>query len=162
MIFNEKNYNIQINNHTFSGIIFATQNILLQNMTNINKISIPFFIGYLLMIVGAVLRIIDNKYSVFVFGAGVVINLIFRFLLLPRADDKRIRRLNNQQFFVAVFLILTCYLMWLDKSFWIMKSIWIGKNTWVITLIISAVIDLWLTFRYPEIDTSNQTQDTRY
>jgi len=114
------------------------------------KLNIPFFIGYLLLIAGAVLRIMDNKFGVYVFGAGVVINLIFRFLLLPRTTDKRIKRLNNQQFFVAVFLILTCYLMWIDKNFWLMKSIWIGKNSWVVTLILSAVIDLWLTFRYPK------------
>jgi len=115
--------------------------------------SILFFIGYLLLVVGAVLRVMDSKFSVYVFGAGVAINLIFRFLLLPRQTDKRIRRLNNQQFLVAVFLVLTCYLMWIDKSFWLMKSIWIGKNYWVITLIVSAIIDLWLTFRYPEEDT---------
>jgi len=114
------------------------------------KLNIPFFIGYLLLIAGAVLHIIDNRFSVYVFGAGVVINLIFRFLLLPRQTDKRIRRLNNQQFFVAVFLILTCYLMWINKNFWLMESIRIGKNSWVVTLILSAVIDLWLTFRYPE------------
>ena len=126
-------------------------------MTN-KKTYIPFFIGYLLLIAGAVLHILNSGFSVYVFGAGVAINLFFRFLLLPRQTDKRIRRLNNQQFLVAVFLILTCYLMWIDKSFWLMKSIWIGKNNWIITLIVSAVIDLWLTFRYPEedkLDTSN-------
>lgn len=105
------------------------------------KLSIPFFIGYLLMIAGAVLQVFNNEFSVYVFGVGVAINLIFRFLLLPRQVDKRVRRLNNQQFFVAVFLIITCYLMWVeDKTY---------KSYWVITLIISAVIDLWLTFRYP-------------
>ena len=115
------------------------------------KLNIPFFIGYLLLIAGSVLHIINNKFSVYVFGAGVAINLIFRFLLLPKQTDKRIRRLNNQQFFVAVFLILTCYLMWLNKD-WTVESIRIGKNSWVITLIISAIIDLWLTFRYPTAD----------
>jgi len=119
------------------------------------KLSIPFFIGYLLLILGAVLHVLDNEFSVYVFGTGVVINLIFRFLLLPRQTDKRIRRLNNQQFIVAVFLILTCYLMWIDKSFWLTKSIWVGKSSWIITLIVSAIIDLWLTFRYPKTDTSD-------
>jgi membrane-associated HD superfamily phosphohydrolase len=104
------------------------------------KISIPFFIGYLLILIGTVLYIINNNYSVYVFCAGVIINLIFRFLLLPQQVDKRIRRLNNQQFFVAVLYILTGYAMWADKTYW------------VITLVISALIDLWLTYRYPKTD----------
>jgi len=111
-------------------------------MTKLQKISIPFFIGYLLLIAGAVLHIMNNEFSVYIFGTGVAINLIFRFLLLPKQTDKRIRRLNNQQFLVAVFLIITCYLMWVDDKAY--------KSYWVITLIISAIIDLWLTFRYPE------------
>jgi len=111
-------------------------------MTN-KKESIPFFIGYLLLIAGAVLHIINNEFSVYIFGAGVAINLIFRLLMLPRQLDKRIRRLNNQQLIVAVLLVITCYLMWIETE----KTAY--KSYWVITLIISAVIDLWLSFRYP-------------
>ena len=111
------------------------------------KYSMPFFAGYLLLIVGAILHIFDNEFGVYVFGAGVVINVIFRFLLLPRQADKRIRRLNNQQFLVAVSLVATCYLMWQKKAY---------GSYWVITLIISAIVDLWLTFRYPDAEEKNE------
>ncbi|MDR3327282.1 MAG: hypothetical protein LBT04_04025 [Prevotellaceae bacterium] len=101
--------------------------------------SIPFFVGYLLLIAGAILHIFGSvRVGFYVFGVGVVCNLTFRFLLLPKSDDKRIRRLNKQQFFLAVLLIFTGYAMYAKYS------------AWIVPLLIFAIIELWLTFRYPK------------
>jgi hypothetical protein len=107
------------------------------------KYSIPFFIGYLLIIAGAVcvlakvdILFLRHQIGFYIFCAGAVLNSIFRYLLLPHSDNKKVRRLNTQQLFIVLLLLAAGYMMF--------------KNTasWVIPLLICAVIDLWLSFRY--------------
>ncbi|MDR1543972.1 MAG: hypothetical protein LBS50_06115 [Prevotellaceae bacterium] len=107
------------------------------------KLFLPFFCGYFLIIIGALLCMLNinfglEKTGFWIFCAGALLNIIFRFLLLPRSENKRIRRLNNQQFLIVILLVITGYLMWIEN------------NAWVISLLVCAVVEFWISFRYSE------------
>ncbi|MDR0830239.1 MAG: hypothetical protein LBN95_09060 [Prevotellaceae bacterium] len=108
------------------------------------KYSLPFFFGYFLIIASAVIFIFNlapeqPEIAFYVFCAGATLNIVFRFFLLPRSDNKRIRRLNNQQFFVAILFIGAGYMLFETM------------NSWIVPLFLAAVIDVWLSFRYEKI-----------
>lgn len=100
--------------------------------------AIPFFVGYAMVIIAALLYILNWEYAVYLFGAGAFISAIGRLVLLPRTPDKRIRRLNNQQLYCILLQALTVYLMWTNHS------------AWIIPLILNAFLDIWISYRYPK------------
>ncbi len=99
---------------------------------------IGFGIGYLLLILGAIVHISGAKMGFYIFGVGTLINTLFRVRLLPKSDDIRIRRLNNQHFIIVLALLATAYLMYANHS------------AWAVPLLIAGVIELYLTYRYPK------------
>lgn len=99
-----------------------------------------FTIGYAVLIAGAIIHIFGIKVGFYMFGVGVLLNTIFRIKLLPRSTDRRIRRLNGQQFIVVAFFIVTAYLIYTQHS------------AWALPLFIAGVIDFYLTYRYPKAD----------
>ena len=100
------------------------------------KTMIPFVVGYISIIAGALLHIFEWQWSVWLFGAGVVLSIVSRMLSLPKTNDRRIRRLYGQLFFGALCLMGSTYLMY------------IGHNAWVLPLLITSFIDVWVSFRW--------------
>lgn len=109
-------------------------------MNTKKNIGFPMFsIGYITLIISVMLYIFsDFNFSVYTFAVGVVLTIIGRFLTLPSPDNFRIKRLNNMLALGALLLVGTAYLMFIDN------------NAWAITLTISAFIDIFTTYRYPD------------
>lgn len=105
---------------------------------NKKQVNIGFFIGYTLVIIGVVAYILNFQAGFYILGVGVLINTVFRLRMLPKSEDRRIRRLNNQHFIVVACFIATAYLMYQNHS------------AWALTLLISGIIDFYLTYRYPK------------
>lgn len=105
-----------------------------------NKIGFPLFVvGYIILIASVLVFIFsDLRFAVYSFSVGVVLTIVGRFLTLPSPDNFRIRRLNNILAVGALLLAGTAYLMF------------INNNAWAITLTISAFIDIFTTYRYPD------------
>ena len=99
------------------------------------KTFIPFALGYVCVIAGALLHIFEWQWSVWLFGAGAVLAIISRMLSLPKTDDRRVRRLYGQLFLGALCLIGSAYLMY------------IGHGAWVLPLLLTSFIDVWVSFR---------------
>jgi len=70
--------------------------------------------------------------------AGVVLNVVGRVMTLPKTDDFRVKRLNNLLALSSVFLVAAAYFMFT------------GKAACIAFILISAFIDLWVTFRMPK------------
>ena len=99
------------------------------------KTFIPFALGYVCVIAGALLHIFEWQWSVWLFGAGAVLAIVSRMLSLPKTDNRRVRRLYGQLFIGALCLLGSTYLMY------------IGHNAWVLPLLITSFIDVWVSFR---------------
>ena len=99
------------------------------------KSFIPFAVGYVCIIAGALLHIFEFSWSVWLFGAGTVLAIVSRMLSLPKTNDRRVRRLYGQLFIGALCLLGSTYLMY------------IGHNAWVLPLLITSFIDVWVSFR---------------
>lgn len=108
------------------------------------KYGFPLYaIGYVVIIV-AVIGFIFNPigslfaYIPYLFSIGATLSIIGRVLSLPQSDDFRVRRLNNMLAVSAVLIIGSAYLMFK------------GENLCILTLFISAFIDIYTSFRYPK------------
>ena len=108
------------------------------------KYGFPLYaIGYIIIII-AVIGFIFNPisslstYIPYVFSAGATFSIIGRILTLPQSDDFRVRRLNNMLAVSAILIIVSAYLMFK------------GENVCILTLFISAFIDIYTSFRYPQ------------
>lgn len=108
------------------------------------KYGFPLYAtGYVVIIV-AVIGFIFNPigslfaYIPYLFSIGAALSIIGRVLTLPQSDDFRVRRLNNMLAVSAVLIIGSAYLMFK------------GENLCILTLFISAFIDIYTSFRYPK------------
>jgi hypothetical protein len=108
------------------------------------KYGFPLYaIGYIIIIV-AVVGFIFNPigslfaYIPYLFSIGATLSIIGRILTLPQSDDFRVRRLNNMLAVSAILIIGSAYLMFK------------GENLCILTLFISAFIDIYTSFRYPK------------
>ena len=108
------------------------------------KYGFPLYaIGYIVVII-AVIGFIFNlvaslvSYIPYIFSVGAAFSIIGRLLILPQSDDFRVRRLNNMLAVSAVLVLVSAYLMFK------------GENLCILTLFISAFIDIYTSFRYPK------------
>ena len=108
------------------------------------KYGFPLYaIGYIVIII-AVIGFIFNPigslftYIPYLFSVGAALSIIGRVLTLPQSDDFRVRRLNNMLAVSAILIIGSAYLMFK------------GENLCILTLFISAFIDIYTSFRYPK------------
>lgn len=108
-------------------------------MKQSNKTGIILYgAGYSAIIVVTLLHILEVwEYTPYVFATAAAVTIAGRYLMLPRPDNFRVRRLNNMLAISAILLAASAHLMFL------------GKNIWAITLTIAAFIDIFTTFRYP-------------
>ncbi len=102
-----------------------------------------YAIGYIVIII-AVIGFIFNPigslfaYIPYIFAAGAALSIIGRVLTLPQSNDFRVRRLNNMLAVSAMLIMGSAYLMFK------------GENIAILTLFISAFIDIYTSFRYPK------------
>ena len=73
--------------------------------------------------------------SPWVFSFGVVLDIVGRVMTLPPLKNFRVRRLNNIMALSAILLIASAYFMF------------IGKSYCIITILLSALFDLWYSYR---------------
>lgn len=99
-------------------------------------ITSVFFIGYLAIIFGAVACLAEKMYAFYVFTSGVVLLCIYRICTLT-SGSYRIKRLNAMEAFSTVLFVISCVLMYMQLS------------GWILTLLIAVIIDLIVSFRYP-------------
>ncbi len=104
---------------------------------------ILYVIGYILIIVSTLLFVFQKFFGLveiipYIFCAGVLVAIIGRVFTLPKADDFRKKRLNTMLAIAAVLLLASAY--------FILKN----NHAFIITLIITAFIDLFTAIRYPE------------
>ena len=69
------------------------------------------------------------------FSVGVVLNIVGRVMTLPPLKNFRVRRLNNILALSAILLMASAYFMF------------IGRSYCIITILLSALFDLWYTYR---------------
>ena len=110
------------------------------------KYGFPLYaIGYVIIII-AVIGFIFNPiaplfiYIPYVFSVGATLSIIGRMLTLPQSDNFRVRRLNNMLAVSAILVLISAYLRFK------------GENIAILTLFISAFIDIYTSFRYPKED----------
>lgn len=108
------------------------------------KYGFPLYaIGYIIIII-AVIGFIFNPINViypyipYIFSVGATLSIFGRLLTLPQSEDFRVRRLNNMLAVSAVLVLISAYLMFK------------GENIAILTLFISAFIDIYTSFRYPK------------
>ena len=108
------------------------------------KYGFPLYaIGYVVIII-AVIGFVFNPiaslfaYIPYIFSVGASLSIIGRLLTLPQSDDFRVRRLNNMLAVSAILVLVSAYLMFK------------GENMAILTLFISAFIDIYTSFRYPK------------
>ncbi|HOI26390.1 MAG: hypothetical protein M0P12_06480 [Paludibacteraceae bacterium] len=101
-----------------------------------------FAFGAILVLVGAIIQmfklaIMGIPISAILILVGGLCMLFSRgFNVIP--DDTRLKRLKFQEFISNILIILSAYL------------IFINDTRWMITLLIGAVVELWVTYRMPE------------
>lgn len=107
------------------------------------KYGFPLYAtGYIIVIfavIGLVFNPITSLYAYipYIFSVGAFISIVGRMLTLPQSDDFRVRRLNNMLALSAILIIGAAYLMFK------------GENYCILLILISAFIDIYVTFRYP-------------
>ena len=108
------------------------------------KYGFPLYaIGYIVIII-AIIGFVFNPiallfaYIPYVFSVGAGLSIVGRLLTLPQSDDFRVRRLNNMLAVSAALVLISAYLMFK------------GENLSILTIFISAFIDIYTSFRYPK------------
>ncbi len=108
------------------------------------KYGFPLYAaGYIIVII-AVIGFIFNPivslhiYIPYIFSIGATFSIIGRLLTLPQSDNFRVRRLNNMLAVSAVLVLISAYLIFKNE------------NIAILTLFISAFIDIFTSFRYPK------------
>ncbi len=98
---------------------------------------VPFAVGYVAVIAGALTYILAENWLIgfTIFSVGAVVVAAMRLLTLQKSDNVRMRRLQAQQLIGTGCMLATAYLMYTQS------------NAWAITLLISAFIDIWVSFR---------------
>lgn len=94
-------------------------------------------LGYIGIISGTILFFLNWAYNPYLLILGVILFVVARYLSLERSNDYRLKRLNNLQAFGMLLLIASGYL------------VWIGSSSFVVTLLAFAILELWVSLRYP-------------
>jgi len=123
-------------------------------------------LGFWLYAVGAVTIVLATAAFVF-FGAGflvgwklklimamrwvmvggVVLNIVGRVMTLPKNGDFRVKRLNNLMALSAVMLATAAFLIFAGNTY--IGTVYVAKSSFIAFILISALIDLWVSFRMP-------------
>lgn len=108
-------------------------------MTKRKTGGIIYAVGAIVLVAGAFLFVLraDSCHNAvpWIFGMGVLLDVIGRVLTLPEPVNRRVRRLSGLIAISGILLIVAAYLVWR------------GNDDAVLLILISAVIDFWFTMR---------------
>lgn len=107
-------------------------------MKKYKTIDVIFLMAGVLLLAGALCEMLSVTYGWIVFSAGALTTVICRVMTNKSFDDFRLRRLQRIQFIAMLLLVFSAWLMYKDN------------NAWVITLILYALFDLIVAFRWPK------------
>jgi uncharacterized membrane protein len=100
------------------------------------KNALYLFFG-IIVILSIVAFIYSWQFALYTYAAGALGMTIIKVTGLSSAKNSQVRRLNNIQALSAILLLGAAYLMY------------IKFYGWLIAIILSAVIDLYVSFRMP-------------
>ncbi len=102
---------------------------------NILKIlSLSYYLGMILLIAGILLQLNNVNYGLYLLVAGIIPFLGIRLFNLINGKPEN-KRLNGIMVASALFLTAT------------IAAIVLNKNYWIIGILITAVLDLYVSFR---------------
>ena len=99
-----------------------------------------YLLSGILAVIGVVLYFFGNEHAFIVFCIGAAGMIALRVMSFKHTDDFRVRRLQNTQFISTLLLLFSGYLMYRQN------------DIWVLSLMISAVLDLVVMLRMPKND----------
>ncbi len=104
------------------------------------KKTLPFLFitGYLLLLAGAITYFNRWEAARPLFTIGATLVAVAQIQDRYRGNNRNIRRLNIQQIFGSLFLVMTAVMMYTTSG-----------NEWIITLSIATVFQLYPAFRIP-------------
>ena len=91
--------------------------------------------GAALVLLSSVLVMESVAIGKYFFAAGALFYIISRLQMKYTGDNYKIRRLNRFIYISSLLLVGICYLQFK------------GNNSWVVLLLITAIIELYTTFR---------------
>jgi len=100
--------------------------------------SYIFILSGIIVIASTVAFMLDQQIAVYPFVVGAIGMLYIKIKNLSHSADFRIRRLQKVQAASAILLLGTAYLMYTHKT------------AWVLTLVLSAALDLIVSYRMPK------------
>ncbi|MGC9150404.1 MAG: hypothetical protein ACP5F6_01400 [Microbacter sp.] len=95
-------------------------------------------LGYVLLIVGTILFYEQHAVAPFIFSLGAVLLLVIRVIHPIDTTNFRTKRLNMIHAFATLVLLATAYAMFIHYYLWIAG------------LLLSTLIDLYVSFRLPK------------
>lgn len=101
--------------------------------------STLMIIGALLLLAGAALMITGWTLAPYLFCVGALLFAAMQMTDRYEGQDITVKRLRRQQLIGSLMLLVTGVLMFVERH-----------NGWIVTLTISAVIQLYTAFRMPE------------
>jgi hypothetical protein len=101
-----------------------------------------FFFAFaaLLVLAGAVMKIVNISIAPYLVGIGGIVIFILRLTNRPQTNDFRIKRLLGIQLLGSLLLVASAYFMYTDNP----------KNVWALTLFLAAFIEIFTIFRLPK------------
>lgn len=100
--------------------------------------DIIYFLSGIIVVAAAITHILNFPYATYAFAVGAVGIIYLRVTNLNSSENFRIRRLNKILAFSTILLIASGYLMF------------IKHNAWAVTLLLSAIFDLIVSYRMPK------------
>ena len=115
-------------------------------MKELNKTeNFLFRLGAILMLVGLVVHIFDQRVSLYLYGIGTLLFCLMRLRAEYTGNNLVVRRLRRQQLLACVFFMTTALCM----SMQLFQYGPFRRNEWVVSLAIACVLELYTAWRIP-------------
>ena len=98
-----------------------------------------YFLGAIMLLVGAVSRMFLPEYYAYIYIIGAVMFAVMQFLLRPRNSSLALRRLVMQQQLAGLLLVGAGVLMFTHMH-----------NEWIMVLTCGALVELYTAYRIPQ------------
>lgn len=109
-------------------------------------INILYYIGALLLLLGAASRLFLPQHFAYIYSVGAVLFAVMQFITRVRSRSVAVRRLVRQQQLAGVLFIAAGVAMFA-----------LQHNEWMVLLACGAVVELYTAFRIPnELEKENR------
>ena len=102
-------------------------------------VKILYFLGALLLLLGAVARMFLPEYYAYIYILGASLFAVMQFLLRPRGRSVILRRLVTQQQLAGLLFVGAGVLMFTHNH-----------NEWMMVLTCGALLELYTAYRIPQ------------